>query len=136
VAVARYNCARHGVLDRVELVEGDLLTAVPPEVRFDAVLSNPPYVSEPEYAALSRDVRDHEPRLALVAGPTGTEVIARLVPAAAERLQPGGWLLCEVSPMIASAVHAIVADDGRFTELRTIPDLAGHARLVQAMRRP
>ena len=41
---------------------------------------------------LMRDVREYEPRVALVAGPTGTEVIERLIPAAAERLRPGGWL--------------------------------------------
>ncbi len=134
LAVAGDNCARHQVGGRVELFQGDLLSAVPPDVRFDAVLSNPPYVSDAEYAALPRDVRDHEPRLALLSGPTGTEVIARLIPSAAERLRPGGWLLCEVSPMIAAAVQAKVAADGRFTDLRTVPDLAGHPRLVHARR--
>ncbi len=75
--------------ERVQLCEGDLLAPIPADVRFDFVLSNPPYVSEQEYADLPRDVRDYEPRQALVAGPTGVEVIERLVPQAAQRLQPG-----------------------------------------------
>jgi release factor glutamine methyltransferase len=135
LAVARENCQRHGVADRVELYEGDLLATVPPEVRFDFVLSNPPYVSEPEYACLGRDVRDFEPRQALVAGPTGVEVIERLVPAAADRLQPGGWLLLEISPMIERAVHEVITRDGRYATALTSPDLAGHARVVQAVIR-
>jgi release factor glutamine methyltransferase len=104
-------------------------------VRFDFVVSNPPYVSEPEYASLPRDVRDYEPRQALVAGPTGVEVIERLVPQAAQRLQAGGWLLLEISPMIERAVHQIIARDGRYEAARTSPDLAGHARVIQAVIR-
>lgn len=136
LAVAQQNCQRHGVIDRVQFVEGDLLSPIPADVRLDVVLSNPPYVSESEYAELMRDVRDHEPRGALVAGPTGTEVIARLIPAAAERLKPGGWLVLEISPMIDAAVRGLLESDGRFEQIRTRSDLAGHARVVQATIRP
>lgn len=136
LAVAEQNCQRHGVADRVHLVQGDLLSTVPTDVQLDLVLSNPPYVSESEYAELMRDVREHEPRSALVAGPTGTEVIARLIPAAAERLKPGGWLVLEISPMIDAAVHALLESDGRFEQISTRSDLAGHARIVQAAIRP
>lgn len=133
--VARENCQRHAVADRVQLCEGDLLTSVAADVRFDYVLSNPPYVSEREYAGLPRDIRDYEPRQALLAGPTGVEVIDRLVPQAAERLCPGGWLLMEVSPMIAEAVHALIVRDGRYEASSTVPDLAGHPRVIRAVTR-
>ena len=66
------------------------MAAVPAERRFDFILSNPPYVSEAESERLPREVKDYEPRVALVAGPRGTEVIERLVPQAAERLREGG----------------------------------------------
>jgi len=135
VAVATENCQRHGVLDRVTLCPGDLLEPVPADVCFDFVLSNPPYVSEPEDAQLPRDVRDYEPRQALLAGPTGAEVIERLVPQAADRLRSGGRLLLEISPMIERAVHQIIARDGRFEPATTTPDLAGHPRVVQAVIR-
>jgi release factor glutamine methyltransferase len=133
--VAATNCAEHGVTDRVTLHHGDLLDPLPTDIRLDFVLSNPPYVSESEYAQLSPDIRDHEPRYALLAGPSGTEVIERLVPVAAERLRPGGTLLVEISPMIEQPVHQIVEQSGQFLAPATIPDLAGHARVVRAITR-
>lgn len=132
--VARSNAAEHGVESRIEFIESDLLSAAPAEQRFDFIVSNPPYIAENEMARLSRDVRDYEPRGALVAGPKGTEVIERLIPQAAERLVPGGWLLIEISPQIDTAVRELIAADGRFEPHPTIKDLAGHARVVQARR--
>ncbi len=130
--VARQNCTAHGVSQRVEFCCGDLLTPVPAELRLDLIVSNPPYVSEREYAALAVQVRDYEPRGALVAGATGTEVIERLIPQAAQRLKPGGTLLMEISPMIEQAVYELLRRDGRFIALQTHRDLAGQARVVQA----
>ena len=132
--VARSNSAEHGVESRIEFIESDLLSAAPAERRFDFIVSNPPYIAEHEMAGLSRDVRDYEPRGALVAGPKGTEVIERLIPQAAERLVPGGWLLIEISPQIDAAVRELIAADGRYEPQPTIKDLAGHARVVQARR--
>jgi release factor glutamine methyltransferase len=132
--VARANVQHHNVAERIELVKGDLLSGLPAERRFDFVISNPPYVSESEFAALAREVKDHEPRGALVAGPTGTEVIARLIPQAAERLRDGGWLILEISPMIHQSVVALIAADGRFDAAATKKDLSGLARVVFAKR--
>ncbi len=133
VEVARENCRSHGVLERVQLLCGDLLTPIPSNVWFDFVVSNPPYVSDAEYLELPRDVREYEPRQALIAGKDGLDVIERLIPQAAERLKPGGWLLVEISPMIEQAVHELLNRDGRFAPGRTVRDLAGHARVVQAI---
>ncbi len=135
LAVARENAAQHGVADRIELVDGDLLASLPVDAKFDFVASNPPYVSESEYTQLARDVRDFEPRQALVSGPRGTETIARLTPQAAERLNPGGYLLTEISPMIESDVRQLVAAEPRLELAPTIKDLAGHARVIQARRK-
>ncbi len=130
--IARENATTHGVAQRIQFVCGDLLDPVPHDTRFDFVISNPPYVSTAQYAQVARDVRDHEPRQALLAGDKGTEIIERLIPRAAEQLKPGGWLLMEISPMIEQPVLELLESDGRFDELRTIPDLAGLARVVQA----
>lgn len=135
LAVARTNCEEHGVADRVDLVEGDLLAGVAPERRFDFVVSNPPYVAEGELAQLAPEIRDHEPRVALAAGPTGTDAIARLVPQAAEHTEPGGHLLLEVSPQIHERVLGILRDDGRFEPGPTLSDVARRPRVVQARRR-
>lgn len=135
LAVARENAGRHGVQDRVEFLHSDLLSAVPAERRFDFILSNPPYVSQAEMEALAPEVRNHEPRQALLAGPRGTEVIEALLPQAAERLHPGGHLLVEISPMLHQAVEQMFGADSRFQPLPTIRDLSRHPRVVQARRR-
>jgi release factor glutamine methyltransferase len=70
-----------------------------------------------------------------LAGPRGTEVIERLVPEAAERLNPGGHLLVEISPMIHDAVKALVAREPRLELGPTVKDLARLPRVVQARRR-
>lgn len=133
--VARANATAHGVVDRVELAESDLMEAVPEDRRFDFIVSNPPYVSEAEAANLPPDVQKYEPRQALVAGPRGTEVIERLVPQAASRLEPGGHLLMEISPMIHEAVLEIVRADDRLEPAPTILDLARLPRVVHAIRK-
>jgi len=133
--VARENAAEHGVAQHIEFQEGDLLSGVSPQRKFDVVVSNPPYVSEAEMDELARDVREHEPHVALVAGPTGTEVIARLASQAAEHLVPGGWFICEISPMIESRVLELLAALGAFEPATIRKDLAGLARIVIARRR-
>ncbi|HVA46937.1 MAG TPA: peptide chain release factor N(5)-glutamine methyltransferase [Pirellulales bacterium] len=134
LAVASANADDHAVSDRIEFMESDLFAAVPAEKTFDYIVSNPPYVAEGEIDKLSRDIRDYEPRGALVAGPRGTEVIARLIPQAAERLTPGGWLLMEISPQIERPVRELVSGDARLQLGPTVKDLAGLGRVIQAQR--
>jgi release factor glutamine methyltransferase len=133
--VAKENAAVHGVEERIEFVEGDLLSSLPAEPKFAVIASNPPYIGESEIGTLSPSVIQHEPRQALIAGPTGTEVIERLIPQAAERLLAGGWLILEVSPIIASRVVDLFGADGHFEPATIGKDLVGLARVVQARRR-
>jgi release factor glutamine methyltransferase len=135
LAIAAANAADHGVAERIELVESDLFAAVPAERRLDFVVSNPPYVSTAEFQRLAAEVKNHEPQEALLAGPRGTEVIERLLPQAAERLNPGGYLLMEMSPMIHEAICAMVSADSRYELGPTMKDLARLPRVIQARRR-
>jgi release factor glutamine methyltransferase len=135
LVVARDNARQHGVAERIEFLESDLLSAVPADQQFDFVVSNPPYVSAAEFDKLAADVRKFEPNVALVAGPRGTEVIEALIPQAAGRLRPGGHLLIEISPMIDDAVRALLEGDGRFDVGPTIKDLARLPRVVQGRRK-
>ena len=80
-------------------------------------------------------MRKFEPRVALLGGPRGTEVIERLIPQAAERLKPGGHLLMEISPTIHDAVLELLAADARLEPGPTIKDLARLPRVVQAVRK-
>ena len=132
--IARENATSLGLADRIIWLESDLLEQVPAEPQFDLIVSNPPYVSEPEFAELSPAVRDQEPYQALVGGQQGTEVIARLIPQAAARLVSGGWLIVEFSPMIAHAVCDLLAADGHWETPVITKDLAGLARIVQVKR--
>ncbi len=133
--VAGRNAAAHGVDDRVELVQSDLLSALAADRQFDFIASNPPYVSEDEAKNLPESVKTHEPRQALVAGPRGTEIIERLVVEAAPRLRSGGHLLMEISPMIHRAVVEMIDADHHFEPAPTIKDLAGLPRVAHAVRK-
>jgi release factor glutamine methyltransferase len=130
--IALENARRHGVAERVQWIECDLLAGIEAQPGFDFIVSNPPYVSTAEYEKLPRDVKNFEPREALLAGPKGTEVIERLIAQAAERLRPGGHLLIEISPMIHGAVQALLAAVPGLQPGPTVKDLARLPRVVQA----
>jgi release factor glutamine methyltransferase len=132
--VAAENVGEHGVAERVELLQSDLFADVAPQRTFDFIVSNPPYVSEAEYERLAPEVREHEPRGALVAGRQGTEVIARLVAEAADRLNAQGSLLIEVSPMIHEAAVELIQAEPRLEVGPTVKDLSRQPRVVQAKK--
>jgi release factor glutamine methyltransferase len=135
LAIAKRNAERHGVADRIEWFESDVFSDVPEDRRFDIIVSNPPYVTTAEMASLAGDVRRFEPELALHGGEQGTDVIARLIPQAAQRLAPEGWLLMEVSPTIISAVESLLEAEPRLERRPTQKDIAGLPRVVQSQRR-
>src|SRR5262245_25749284 len=101
LTIAKENAAAHGVADRIHFLEADLLAPIPAEPQFAVIASNPPYIGESEIGTLAPGVLNHEPRLALISGPTGLEIIERLIPQAADRLVSHGWLILEISPLIA-----------------------------------
>jgi len=131
--VAKTNADRHKVSDRIEFRLGDLLDGV--EEQFDFIVSNPPYVSEAEYDELDKQVRDYEPKQALVGGPQGTELIEKLVVQSESKLTSKGWLLMEISPMIADSVKQNVEANAAFDNVRVTPDLAKLPRIVETQRR-
>jgi len=128
--IARYNAETHGVAERIEFRQSDLLEQV--SETLDIVVSNPPYISQSEFEVLPTDVKDFEPKTALLAGTKGTDVIERLIPQAADRLRPGGHLLLEVSPMIAEAVAELLHG---WDNIQIFPDSAGRQRIVCGQRR-
>jgi release factor glutamine methyltransferase len=129
VTVARANASRHD-LD-VEVLQGDLFSPLPEGLRgrIDLVVSNPPYVTEEEYAMLPAEVRA-EPYEALVGG---TGVHERLATEGAGWLRPGGWLVMEMGVSQARAVEPLLAS--AFEAVEILPDLSGRDRLVRARRR-
>jgi release factor glutamine methyltransferase len=131
LAVARVNLARHA--PRVVLWRGDLLAPLRPAA-FDLVVANPPYVADAELAGLEPEVRDHEPRLALAAGPDGLAVLRALVAEAPRVLVPGGWLVVEMGAGQAPAVDRLARASGRWVRVEVARDHAGIERVLAARR--
>ena len=128
--IARANAARHQLESRIHFHETDLLTGLDPE-SFDFVVSNPPYVGESEADQVQLEVRKFEPQSAVFAGPTGLEVIARLVPQAHTVLKPEGWLIVEISGTIVEGVRRLLEPWGR---TQIINDLQGIPRVAAAKK--
>lgn len=129
--IARANAARHQFQDRIHFHETDLLQGLEPTT-FDFVVSNPPYVGESEEDQVQLEVRKFEPRNAVFAGPTGLEVIERLVPQARTALRPGGWLVLEISGTIAERVKRLLSN---WQQVNVADDLQGIPRVISAHKR-
>jgi release factor glutamine methyltransferase len=131
LAVAHINGLRHGVQARVRWVQGDLLMPIGAAV--DVIVSNPPYVSEREWEALSASVRQ-EPQLALLAGCEGLAAIRRLLDLARLRLAPDGLLLVEIGSDQGHAAQALACAAFPDSDVEILPDLAGRDRLLAVRR--
>ena len=127
LAVAAENARKQGA--RAEFVCCDLMAAIA-NGSMDIVVSNPPYVPEAERASLQREVRDHEPGLALFAGPTGFEIYEQLVADAERVLCPGGWLVLELGYKSRDRVLGMFGP--HWLDVRVVPDLAGIPRVLAA----
>jgi release factor glutamine methyltransferase len=136
--MARQNADRLGYADRIQFIESNLferVTSSETPLRFDLVISNPPYVSRREASSLAVEVREHEPELALYGGQQGDEFYAQLIPQAAERLKPGGLLVLELGCDRLPAVQPLF-DDDQWTNIGVTNDLAGIPRVLSAERLP
>ncbi|HEY3974001.1 MAG TPA: peptide chain release factor N(5)-glutamine methyltransferase [Candidatus Sulfotelmatobacter sp.] len=127
--IARANAARLQLADRIQFHQTDLLEGIVGP--FDFVISNPPYVGESEEYQVQMEVRKFEPRNAVFAGPTGLEVISRLIPQAHAALRPGGWLILEISGTIAEETKRLLSGWGA---VRIVNDLQSIPRVVQARK--
>jgi release factor glutamine methyltransferase len=136
IAVATENARRLGLESRVRFHVGDLLRPVRDlRDRVDVIVSNPPYLDPAEQSSLQPEVRDHEPRVALLApeGPLG--LYARLVTESSALLPVGGWLALEVGAGMAADVAALCTDAG-FDAPRVTPDLQAIPRVLAAQKHP
>ncbi len=133
VEVARANAAYHGVAGRVQIRRADLLDGI--DERFDLIVANPPYVADQYRPILQPEVREHEPAMALFGGADGLALIRRLVPAAAEHLRPGGWLMFEFGFGQDNEIEELIAAASGLAFVGLRPDLQGIPRTAIARRR-
>ena len=118
---------------KVNFIKADILCATPPVESYDIIVSNPPYISEEEYAELDAGVRDFEPRSALVPGPEGMEHPRAVEEAARLLLKPGGLFLMEHGWLQGEACRALCHEDF-WSDVHTGLDLAGKDRFLFAVR--
>lgn len=131
--IAKFNAQKLSVAERAEFVVSDCFDSLVAR-EFDLIVSNPPYVSAGVLAGLQREVRDHEPLLALSPGPDGLSVIRRLVHEAPPFLKPNGHLIMEIGFDQSEAVQQLI--DGNVWELLEIrPDLQCIPRIVILRKR-
>ena len=132
IALARENAARQATRAPVFLVEGDLCRPLARNA-VDALVSNPPYLTADEYAALDPSVREWEPALALVGGNSGMEITGRLLDDGREVVRPGGWLALEVDCTRAASAAGLATERG-WENVSIHQDLFGRERYLLAQR--
>ena len=127
IAVARKNAEKNEVSGRAEFVESNLFEALKGK-RFDAIISNPPYIQSDVLNELSPQVKDFEPRLALDGGSDGLDFYREIVRQAPEFLEKDGYLMFEIGFDQAKALFSLMEKD--FCDIKLIKDLAGLDRVV------
>jgi release factor glutamine methyltransferase len=127
--IARENESRVAPARGIRWLAGDLFEAIGDADCFDVIVANPPYVAESDFPSLAPDVRDHEPSLALRAGPTGLDCLRRIVSAAPPYLRAGGTLLLEHGVDQGADVARAMTESG-FTTVASHRDLGGIVRVA------
>lgn len=131
LGVLKKNIRRHGVQDKVTPMQADLFP--PAGATFDMIVSNPPYIPEREWRELDITVRDHEPKLALVAEGDGLAIIHGIAQQARHFLRPRGYLLLEMGYNQMDRVWGMLKEMG-YEELHAVKDYIGFPRVVVARR--
>jgi len=123
------------VLDRIQFLGGDLLTPLSVrriEGKVDCIVSNPPYVPEKDFISLQREVRDWEPKLALLAGSDGLAIYRRLIPQALAVLKKKGHLILEIGFSMKDSVSRLFQNGWQNVKVRE--DSSGIPRVVVAQK--
>ena len=133
VSLARRNASRLGVAGTVDFRVGDLFVALGPAEDFDLVVSNPPYVTDEEYAALDRNVREYEPASALRGGRDGLDFVRRIAAEAPRRVRRGGLLLVEIGWKQRDAAMRLCSTR-EWRDVEVLQDCDGLDRVLVAHR--
>ena len=135
LAVAKENAAIFGVSERLEfrLTHTQNMWLERDMGCFDLIVSNPPYISDAEMAALSREVFEHDPHIALTPGGDGLGPYREISNQALAHLNPSGHLMVEIGWQQGLAVKQLFQKAG-LTDVRILPDMDGRDRVVQATK--
>lgn len=129
-----HNARKNGVEERLHVVPMDAFEFVEQSSkRFSAILCNPPYIETGELAGLPREVREHEPMLALDGGRDGLDFYRRIIPTMGARLATGGFVMFEIGDTQGEAVSGLLRDSA-FARVEVVQDLSGRDRVVTGAR--
>lgn len=131
--VARHNAALNQVEDRIEFIESDWFNRV--EGAFDLIASNPPYICTDDVGGLPKEIREHEPRVALDGGADGLERIRAIVSQVVHHLLPDGTVLMEIGHDQGARVKTMLEDIG-LVHVTVERDMAGKERFISGRREP
>jgi release factor glutamine methyltransferase len=134
--VAKENARKVGVGQRIRFVRGDLLHPFRPltDGVFDLILSNPPYICRSDIEELTREVKDHEPRLALDGGEDGLDFYRRMSRQVPSYLRKGGWLLVEIGQGQGTEISTLFEQSGCFSAPELVRDLSGIERVIKVQK--
>lgn len=138
LTLANENVRRHKVVDNVHLLHGDLYDAFSgcaEKGQVDFIVSNPPYVNESEWNRLEPELREHEPRQALVGGEDGLCFYRQIIKEATDWLIPDGYLVIEIGETQANTIIKFMKNDGHYEDIKIIKDLQGNERIISARRK-
>jgi release factor glutamine methyltransferase len=137
LATAAKNVQKYKLNERIELLAGDLFDPVIPHLdadKFDLIVCNPPYISAPEYEKLEKNVKDYEPKLALLAGQDGLDIYKRIIEKAGSFLKPDSALMLEIGYAQGQAVHDLLIETGEFIQIKIDKDFHNNDRIVTAIK--
>jgi len=126
--IARVNCDKHGIRDRVQLLQGDLTDPLPEPV--DIIIANLPYVRDEELGQLSAEIRMFEPLSALAGGGDGLDKVRQLLSKAGERLRPGGHIILEIGAGQGEVVASVARSLFPRAVVQLATDLGGIDRVI------
>jgi release factor glutamine methyltransferase len=135
ISLAKENVLMNNMIARFRFFTGPMFDAVRGEsILYDAVVCNPPYVRDGDFDSLERQIRDFEPKRALVSGEDGLDFIRRMIGDAPDMIVPGGFLIFEIGIGQANDVRVLIETSDSLQHIETVKDYSGIDRVVVARR--
>jgi release factor glutamine methyltransferase len=137
LAVAAKNIEKHQLSDRIKLLCGDLFDPLVPKLdvnKFDLIICNPPYVSTAEFEKLQKNVKDYEPKPALLAGEDGLDIYRQIIEKADQFLKPDGALMLEIGYAQGKKIKELLEQAGYFSQIKIEKDFHNNDRIAIARK--
>ncbi|MBB14984.1 protein-(glutamine-N5) methyltransferase, release factor-specific [Candidatus Poribacteria bacterium] len=137
IDVAKHNTKQHQCEEQITFVTGDLFEPVTEldTLKYDWIISNPPYIGTKDINTLTTDVKDNEPEVALFAGYSGLDIIQRLIDETPAFLKKEGKLMLEIGHNQSQQVQDLISSNPAYKSYSIIPDLSGIDRFILATAR-